>query len=120
MKSHHCRHCGDKHDKLKPSYRRWRLDRLLTAVRAIIVAQKDGAYVTAEDVGTQLRARKHLVEQCFHRLNLEGLLSQGLNLPPHDSTRDRWSPVGDSAWRATVYTTRKPNEVCDESQSKLQ
>jgi len=106
MKSRHCRHCGDKHDKMKPSYRRWRLEKLLVAVREIVVSHGEGKRITAEDVGTRLRARKHLVEQCFHKLNLEGLLSQGYNLPPHDSTRDRWSPGGDSAWCATTYLTK--------------
>lgn len=106
MKSHHCRHCGDKRDKLKPSYRRWNIEKLLAAIREIVLRYGDGKRITAEDIGTRLRARKHLVEQCFHRLNLEGLLSQGLNLPPHDSTRDRWCRGSDSAWCATTYTTR--------------
>jgi hypothetical protein len=112
MKSHHCRHCGDPRDLLKPSYRRWNLERLYAEVRSIILAKEENSSVTAEDLGTQLRARKHLVEICFARLNLEGLLSQGVNRAPHDSTRDPWMQGscftnGDSAWQATYYIVRK-------------
>lgn len=109
MKSHHCRHCGDKHDKLKPSYRRWSLDKLLPAVREIVqrLPSEERRGFTAERICTELRAKKPLVEQCLHKLNLEGLITQGVNRAPHDSTRDRMCPGPDSAWAATVYYLRE-------------
>lgn len=105
MRSHHCRHCGDPRTYFRPSLRRWKLERLYAEVRAIVLALSEGDRITAEDVATRLRAKKPMVEQCFHRLNLAGLLSQGINSPPHDSTRDRSWPFGgpDSSWMATMY-----------------
>lgn len=105
MRSWHCRHCGSPRDKFRPSLRRWKLARLHEQVRNIVLAMNEGDHISAEDVATRLRAKKPMVEQCFHRLNLAGLLSQGHNRPPHDSTRDRSWPFGgpDSAWCATVY-----------------
>ena len=101
MKSRHCRHCGDRRDKMRPSLHRWKLERLLVDVRSIIQPLASGASITAEEIATKLRARKPMVEQCFHRLNLEGILSQGRNRPPHDSSRDPWHwGSGDSAWCA--------------------
>jgi predicted transcriptional regulator len=77
-------------------------------VRNLVVGVEPGQYITAEDIANKLRAKKSMVELCFHRLNLEGILSQGYNQAPHDSTRDRhmWGVVfgrGDSSWQATVY-----------------
>ena len=106
MKSRHCRHCGDTRDKIRPSLRRWRLGALLIKVRDHIASLPDDTRITAERVSTVFRARKGMVEQCFARLNLEGILSQGVNLPPHDSTRDRWGGGCDSAWGATTYAKR--------------
>ncbi len=104
MKSWHCRHCGSSRDLHRPSLRRWKLDRLLVTVRARIKALVVGEAITAEKVATELRARKSMVEQCFHRLNLEGLLTQGHNQAPHDSMRDPWTwGKGDSSWCASYY-----------------
>lgn len=107
MKSWHCRDCGTPRDKFRPSLRAWKLEKLLLEVRNLVIAVESGKYITAEDIATKLRAKKSMVEQCFHRLNLEGILSQGHNIPPHDSTRDRhvWG-VGDSSWIATLYMRR--------------
>ena len=69
----------------------------------MVVGVEPGQYITAEDIATKL-AKKSMVELCFHRLNLEGILSQGYNQAPHDSTRDPYAwGVGDSSWQATVY-----------------
>lgn len=108
MKSFHCRHCGDKHDKLKPSFKRWNLENLLNKVRELILASEK-SFITAEQISTILRAKKHLVEQCFHRLNLEGILSQGVNHAPHDSKRDPWRG-SDSSWCATTYWLMKKED----------
>jgi len=107
MRSWHCRHCGTPRSLHRPSLRKWRLEKLLLVVRAQIVQLEAGAHITAEAVATALRASKPMVEQCFHRLNLEGLLSTGVNWAPHDSTRDPWRwGKGDSAWCATTYIRR--------------
>lgn len=104
MKSWHCRHCGTPRDKFRPSLGNWKIQKLLLELRVLVLGIESGQHITAEDIATKLRARKPMVEQCFHRLNLEGVLSHGYNQAPHDSNRDPYGwGVGDSSWQATFY-----------------
>jgi hypothetical protein len=107
--SHHCRHCGDKRTLIRLSLKRWKLDKLLEAVRNKVLEETE-MWITVECYSSEFRAKKHLVDQCFAMLNREGLLSQAYNSAPHDSTRDV-GRYGDSAWQASLYTVIKNNKL---------
>lgn len=98
--------------KRRPSTRRWKLPALLDAVRAKVLESEYG-WVKAEDIASELRAKVPMVRQCFHKLNLEGILSQASNDGPHDSHRNRGMFGSDafvSAWVASLYYVRKPKD----------
>ncbi len=59
--------------------------------------------ITKESVAKIMNVPEHQVRIAFHKLNLIGKLSQGVNVPPHDSKRDFWGGH-DSSWSATQYT----------------
>ncbi len=59
--------------------------------------------ITKEAVAKIINVPEHQVRIAFHKLNLIGKLSQGVNVPPHDSKRDFWGG-NDSSWSATKYT----------------
>jgi len=73
-------------------------------------------FVTAEEISGHYKVRTHLVEQALHKLNLEGIVSKGLNSPPHDSRRDGWYG-DDSSWSATRYMVLEKNN--DSEQKSL-
>jgi uncharacterized protein YeaO (DUF488 family) len=92
---------------------------LLDRVRDFILTTNKG-WVTKEDVARMFKVKDYEVEQCFQKLNLEGLLSQGYNKPPHDSKRDLWlfginGPRSNSNddWSPTVYTIRRESKEDD-------
>lgn len=58
--------------------------------------------ITKEAVAKIMNVPEHQVRIAFHKLNLIGKLSQGVNIPPHDSMRDFWGG-NDSSWSATQY-----------------
>lgn len=103
----HCRHCGDLRTKGRPvGIKKRDVDGLLPDVRAHIaeLASLGVGTVTKEAVARMFHVPAHIVEQCFHRLNLEGMLSRPLHEAPHDSRRDPWCyGSGDSAWVADRY-----------------
>lgn len=102
----HCRHCGEQHSKAsRPSLKRWALEELLNVVREMVCTETE-RYITVECYASKLLAKKHLVDQCFAKLNLEGLLGQARNIAPHDSSRDGFFG-GDSAWIASSYEILK-------------
>lgn len=124
----HCRHCGMKHDqKLSPfPKKKINIDVLLVKIRSYI-GEKISKYkkepvwknslVTKEEVAKHFRVKPHFVEQCFHKLNLEGLLNKPTHKAPHDSMRDYTFSYGyykgkccdykningDSSWCADRY-----------------
>ena len=60
--------------------------------------------VTKEGVAAILQVPEHQVKVSFQKLNLEGVISQSNNIPPHDSKRDFWFWGGnDSSWAASTY-----------------
>ena len=95
----------------RPSTRAWKLDKLLDAVRDHVSQQSDGSYFTVNEVATLLRAKPGLVHLCFHKLNLEGRLSQGHNSVPYDDIRraSRFDHTS-SGWVDTFYRKRNPRE----------
>ena len=118
MKSHFCRcgNCNHKRDKFRPSLKRWKLEDVYIIIRTkileIIKNNKGYVYVTVEEFVTDLRAKRSLVDQVFAKLNLEGLLSQGFNKPPHDCKREKsgFSHGNDSSWQATIYKVRNDSK----------
>jgi Mn-dependent DtxR family transcriptional regulator len=61
---------------------------LLDRIRIVIQTSKDD-YVTKEDLCARFGATQAEVEQCLHRLNLEGLVSQAHHRgPPFDVRED--------------------------------
>ncbi len=58
--------------------------------------------VTKEGVAAILQVPEHQVKVSFQKLNLDGVLSQSINIPPHDSKRDFWGG-NDSSWAASKY-----------------
>jgi len=92
----------------RPSTRRWKLPALLDAIRELIECKGERGSSAGEietftlaEVAEKLRAKPGLVHQCFHKLNLEGLLEQGNNGLPHDIYRG--PPNHHSGWVATTY-----------------
>jgi len=53
-----------------------------------------------EKIAATLNAREHQVAQALHKLNLEGLVCQKDNFPPHDCNRNHGS---DSSWCGSRY-----------------
>ena len=101
----------------KPSFKRWTLKKLLPEVRntVLIMRMRGGDPVCKERLAEQLRAKTHLVAQCLHILNLEGLVEKPKHFAPHDSGRD-WSGWGSggcgctSMWMADRYNIRPVNK----------
>lgn len=85
----------------RPSLRKWRLINLLPAVRKLVQESDLARGVTVEEISAQLRAKRNLVSQCFHKLNLEGVMQQGINGVPHEVRRERRNRY--SGWLATIY-----------------
>lgn len=69
--------------------------------------RKDPAYkrkfVTKEDTAKRLNIPESQVEQAFHRMNLEGILSQAIHRYPHDNDRNPWDGGGFSGWQSDIY-----------------
>lgn len=86
----------------KPSLRRWTLPKLLDAVRVVVLASDYSHGVTVDEIALKLRAKRGLVHQCFHKLNLEGVLSQGSNGLMEEIRRGPINPY--SGWVDTIYT----------------
>jgi len=58
--------------------------------------------VRKEELAELFKAKPHEIEQCFQRLNLEGLLSQAHKIEPYDSR-----------WAADIYYIQKPEKKKD-------
>lgn len=78
---------------------------LIDKIREYIKNTTDNV-LRKEEIAEIFKAKPHEVEQCFHRLNLEGLISQAKKIEPHDYSRKH----GDSCWAADVYHIRKPEQ----------
>jgi len=100
--SHHCRHCGDKHNTSKPiGIKKRSPEQIYTFTKKYIINKKS---ITAEKIAGEMKVKTHQIRQALHRLNLEGLVSQKRNEAHHDSKRDPWNNhPGDSAWLASSY-----------------
>lgn len=124
----------EKRVKIRPSIRRMKPEKLLEALRTEITANiarhveylakcdkkyhvhledddshdcaPNRLFYTAEEVASEYRVKKAMVETCFRKLNQEGLLSQGHNTTPHE---DEGSPRT-GLWQATLYHVRYPND----------
>jgi hypothetical protein len=79
-----------------------KLEVLLPKVRDLILNSKSDRF-TKEAVSVHFNVRESLIEQCFHKLNLEGLVEQAAHGAPHDSTRDYMGWGNDSAWQGDSY-----------------
>lgn len=90
----------------RPSTRRWKLETLLPAVREVVLQSDIMHGITVAEVATALRAKPGLVHQCFHKLNLEGILSQGSNGLMHEIRRGQ-GRNSYSGWVDTIYTRLK-------------
>ena len=101
--SHHCRHCRDKHQKMKPFPIKRRTKKQVYDQTKEFIINLENDRFSAEEVAKELRVKVHLVRQALHKLNLEGIVSQKSNNPPHDSTRDPWGYGSDSSWIASIY-----------------
>lgn len=60
-------------------------------------------FITKEDTARILNIQEKQVEQIFHRLNLEGVLSQAIHNYPHDNNRNPWDGGGFSGWQSDIY-----------------
>ena len=122
--SHRCGHCGDCLDRPRhrPNPKHKAKEKVLDRARAAILALDDPQMpshaddflvpsanhlkvLTAESLATFIDAGLAATQWALHRLNLEGIVEQPTNDPPHDSTRDRWTMGcgGDHAWMASRY-----------------
>lgn len=72
-------------------------DHLLT------IKVKGTTSVTKEEVGHILKLRTHIVEQIFHRFNLEGLLQRERRSFAHDTNRNGMFGGTESGWAANRY-----------------
>lgn len=92
--------------KLKPSLKRWKLDKLISEVRTYLqsIRKDKDVWFAAEQLADKFKAKKHLIEQAIKKLRLEGLVGEEVNRALHDSNRD---PIcgfkGWSGWAATRY-----------------
>lgn len=87
--------------------RKWKPEVLLLLVRQKVLLHSTGVF-TAEQFASDLKASVDSIRQAFHKLNLEGIMSQKIDRPPHDSKRDRYtSAVADSSWQASLYRRRE-------------
>lgn len=95
-----------KDKKFRPSYKHD--NDLMNKVRDYIkTTSKD--IVRKEELAEFFKVKPHEIEQCFQRLNLEGLLSQARKIEPHDYSRK----AGDSCWAADIYYIQKPEKRKD-------
>jgi uncharacterized protein YeaO (DUF488 family) len=89
--------------KFRPQSRHY--NDLMNRVRDYIKTT-DKHCVRKEEVAEMFKAKPHEIEQCFHKLNLEGLLSQASKIEPHDYSRK----AGDSCWAADIYYIQNNQE----------
>ncbi len=107
-----CRHCTPKPRgrrrirRLRPIYKRRSNEKLYPLIRNMVVKYDFNKVIYAETIAKRLQVKVHQVKQIFMILNQEGLLSQGENLAPHDSTREKFGFGSDNSWCATRYYRR--------------
>lgn len=65
------------------------------------------SYVTVEDASFALRIPKGQVSRLFHKLNLQGLLSQKRRCYAHDTDRNPFASGPWSGWAPNVYYVRE-------------
>lgn len=96
---------GKRGKALRTRYRRKDPEKVLELVREVVLARraKMQLWITAEGVSFETRTRTEQVRQALHKLNLEGIIGQKLDIAPHDSPRDMLFGGSDSAWKASVY-----------------
>lgn len=80
------------------------LKKLKTIVLAYINNKKlHTNIITKEEISKKYNVKQHLVEQIFHQLNLEGLLSQRHSNFAHDTNRNPMFPMPESGWAEDIY-----------------
>lgn len=65
----------------------------------------------AEELAERFQFKLSKVQWALHRLNLEGIVSQGFNQKPHDIERSRYCCPGEgyaSGWNSTLYRLTLP------------
>ena len=96
----HCRHCKQEHQILNSVYKKLTDEKIYNFVISYLENFTDKDHIFAELIAKEL--------QIFHKLNLEGILSQKINHYPHESRRnpkDYWTY--DSSWNASFYRKLK-------------
>lgn len=81
-------------------------------ILAAIVAS-NATSVTKEDMARMFQVAEHAVEQVFHWLNREGVLSQRRPAYAHDTNRNSLFPGSPSGWASDVYAIRDRERATD-------
>lgn len=100
----------DRPSLIKRSYKKKGFDKVLQETLRII-SKTEGNYVTKEDIARDLKVKEHEVENVFHRLNLEGILSQRKSNYAHDTNRNPMFPGGESGWASDIYYIRNAEKA---------
>ena len=94
--------------KIKKRSNNWIKEQVLILIKK--EKEKGSFYIQKEDVARILQVKECQVEQVFHQLNLEGILTKAVHHAPHDSQRDPWGFIGNMAWSGDLYYfVRKEN-----------
>jgi hypothetical protein len=64
--------------------KKFKLDKLLNMVRDYISSNSAKGFVFKEDIAKALKVKVHYVEQCLHKLNLEGVVEKPIHKRHHD------------------------------------
>jgi hypothetical protein len=91
-------------EKIKHTYKKISQDKIKDYVLNEIrqYREKGVDHIIAEDIAYQLNVKVHFVTQIFHKLNVEGVLSQPVGRPPHDTNRDAFTG-GFGGWSPNWY-----------------
>jgi hypothetical protein len=88
------------------------LDTVRKELKDRILTEKENVLFTAEELATISHFKLSKIQWALHRLNLEGLMTQGSNEKPHDIERSSYYSWGDktepSGWNPTWYTLIVP------------
>jgi hypothetical protein len=102
-----CRHCGHspkagKRKKRSRIYKKRTTEQRYEMVKKYVLRLKLEDRFTKEQISVVTQLKEHEVAQALFALNLEGIVSKPLHLPPHDGSLDSLGGQ-DSSWCGDIY-----------------
>lgn len=96
---------GKSHKCLKRKIKKRNLTWIKEHVLLIIEREKlkNNFYLSKENIARELQVKECQVEQVFHILNRESIISQPIHHAPHDSQRDPNGFIGEMGWKGDLY-----------------